>query len=320
MFCNNNICMTEPKCLSDLDCSDDESCSEDNVGRKECKKVCNARFLCGRNSECVARLHSGECQCKSGYYYDGNHCRKIECNSDQECSLEKKCDNHICKNVCLVNQCGTNSICVADNHQQLCQCLPGYSGDAHVQCDEVNYCESNPCAPGAFCENSHGSFSCFCKEADMVGDPYTVGCQKAVECQINDHCPKSAKCIHDKNGVPKCRDACEDVQCGRNSECFAENHVGLCRCRSGYEGNPNRNNGCKPIKTSCKSTLDCPTNSYCSGGTCKSTCSSSEEDCQSSEVCAGGQCVNLCDHEASPCGMNAECKMFSHAKCKSTKL
>ena len=39
----------------------------------------------------------------------------------------------------------------------------------------------------------------------MVGDPYTVGCQKAVECQINDDCPKSAKCIHE-NGIPKCRD------------------------------------------------------------------------------------------------------------------
>ncbi len=195
-----------------------------------------------------------------------------------------------------------------------CQCLPGYSGDANVKCNEINYCESSPCAPGAVCQNSHGSYSCACKEIDMVGDPYTVGCQKAVECQINDDCPKSAKCIHE-NGIPKCRDACEDVTCSsRNSECLAENHVGSCRCRSGYDGNPSRTNGCKPIKTSCKSNFDCPANSYCSGEICKPTCLSSTE-CQPFEMCASGQCLNLCE-EPNACGMNAECKMISHDKCK----
>lgn len=144
----------------------------------------------------------------------------------------------------------------------------------------------------------------------MVGDPYSVGCQKAVECQINDDCPKSAKCIHE-NRIPKCRDACEDVNCGKNSECIAENHVGVCRCRSGYEGTPNR---CKPIKTVCKSNIDCPTNSYCSAEICKPACTDNSE-CQSFEICAGsGECVNLCEHESSSCGMNAECKMVSHSK------
>lgn len=120
MYCHNNICLSEPKCLSDHDCNDDESCSEDSaVGRKECKPTCNTKLLCGRNSECIARQHTAECQCKPGYFHDGNYCRKIECSIDNDCSVEKKCENFICKNVCLIeSQCGANSVCVADNHRQ----------------------------------------------------------------------------------------------------------------------------------------------------------------------------------------------------------
>lgn len=146
----------------------------------------------------------------------------------------------------------------------------------------------------------------------MVGDPYTVGCQKAVECQINDDCPKSAKCIHE-NGIPKCRDACDKVKCGLNSECYGENHVGTCRCRDGYEGNPAR--GCKPIKISCDSNNDCNKNSYCSGGICKPACISSSE-CESSEACTNGQCTNLCEDESNSCGMNGRCSMIAHSKSK----
>lgn len=118
MFCYNNICTIEPKCLSDDDCEFEENCTEDSSGRKVCKNVCNARFLCGRNSECVAKNHNAECQCKQDYFFDGNYCKKIECNEDTECSLEKKCENYTCKNVCFnSSQCGINSHCIADNHK-----------------------------------------------------------------------------------------------------------------------------------------------------------------------------------------------------------
>lgn len=118
MFCSNNVCIREPKCLSEDDCENDESCVEDSTGRKACKNVCNSRFLCGRNSDCISRNHIAECQCKLGYFFDGNHCKRIECNDDTECNLDKKCDNHICKNVCSSsNQCGINSHCIAENHQ-----------------------------------------------------------------------------------------------------------------------------------------------------------------------------------------------------------
>lgn len=116
-FCQNNICTLEPKCLTDDDCDIDEQCIKDS-GKSECKNVCSSRFLCGRNADCVARNHLAECQCKPGYYLDGKSCKKIECSSDNECSSDKKCENHVCKIVCLMeNQCGTNALCIGENHQ-----------------------------------------------------------------------------------------------------------------------------------------------------------------------------------------------------------
>lgn len=118
MYCFNNVCLIEPKCLTDNDCENDENCIDDWSGRKECKKVCNAKYLCGRNSECIARNHNAECQCKTGFFYDGNICKRIECNGDEECNLDRKCENHICKNVCTSSsQCGVNSHCIAENHK-----------------------------------------------------------------------------------------------------------------------------------------------------------------------------------------------------------
>jgi hypothetical protein len=118
MFCFNNVCVREPKCLSDDDCEVDENCAEDSTGRNICKKVCDARFICGRNSECAASKHIAECQCKQGYFFDGTRCTLMECNDDSECSADKKCENFSCKNVCFSNnQCGKNSLCIADKHR-----------------------------------------------------------------------------------------------------------------------------------------------------------------------------------------------------------
>jgi hypothetical protein len=115
-YCLNNICMHEPKCLSDDDCEDFESCSQLSNGRYECRSACNGR-ICGRNAECLARNHDAECQCKPGYHAEGNICRKIECETSDECSNDKKCENHVCKFVCLMNNlCGKNAVCIAEQH------------------------------------------------------------------------------------------------------------------------------------------------------------------------------------------------------------
>lgn len=142
-----------------------------------------------------------------------------------------------------------------------------------------------------------------------------MGCQKPVECQINDDCPKSAKCIQENN-EPKCRDVCAGIRCGVNAECRAENHAGTCVCRDGYRGNPkDRINGCKPVPVPCQQNSDCLSDSYCNGKMCKPLCTSDSE-CQQQETCIGSQCINPCDLQPNGCGMNAECSIYNHTKCK----
>jgi hypothetical protein len=311
-FCQNNICVQEPKCFKDDDCSIGEYCAIDSNGRSECKDVCVGRFLCGRNSECTARNHVGECECKEGFYADGKVCKKIECQTDNDCSNDKRCDNHMCKLVCLMSStCGENALCTSENHQQVCQCQPGHTGDPKVSCKVIDYCESSPCATGATCRNNRGSYKCLCKQG-LVGDPYNYGCQKPEECKINNDCPKAAKCVSE-NGSNKCKDVCEGVRCGPNADCIPKDHAAQCECRFAYEGNPkDRTNGCRPKANPCSTNSECPQDSYCNGVVCKPACMNNKE-CGSKESCFSGQCLNLCDLPQA-CGMNAECTTRNHEK------
>lgn len=269
-FCSNNICTKELECRSDSECGEDETCLSDAYGRAKCESVCLGRAACGRNAECVARSHAPDCLCKEGFFGDAKSgCRKIECTSDDDCSNDKSCDNHMCKIACLIGQpCGENALCTTEHHQQVCHCQPGFSGDPRVRCDVIDFCRDAPCGPGARCRNARGSYKCTCPPG-LVGDPYNEGCRSSVECETNEDCPPHAACTK-TNGVAKCRDVCAQLQCGPNAECVPKGHVAQCACRSGYDGQPaDRVAGCKPLPSPCQVTGDCPTNTYCSDSVCK---------------------------------------------------
>lgn len=87
----------------------------------KCQSVCEGTLLCGRNAECSAVSHESVCTCKQGYH--GNPqigCHVVECNSNEDCSNDKMCEDHMCKISCLAkNPCGANSLCSAENHVQV---------------------------------------------------------------------------------------------------------------------------------------------------------------------------------------------------------
>lgn len=316
-YCLNNICTQEVRCRGDADCDSDETCVQDSFGRSECKNACNGRTLCGRNAECTARNHATVCSCKAGFTGDAKSgCRRIECESDEECSSDKMCDGNMCKIACLMGgsngtPCGVNALCSAENHKQVCYCQPGFTGNPLTQCEAIDFCRDVPCGPGARCRNSKGTFQCTCGR-NLVGDPYNEGCRPAVECLSDDDCPASAACVQLK-GEPKCQDVCEDVSCGRNAVCLAEQHQAKCGCRPGYDGNPlDTVNGCRPLPVPCHLNSDCPANSYCHGQICKPTCSLDFE-CNPDEVCHTNQCINPCE-QPKACGMNADCSCANHRK------
>ena len=101
------------------------------------------------------------------------------------------------------NPCGANALCSAENHQQVCYCQPGYTGDPLLGCKALDLCTSNPCASGATCINSRGSYKCMCP-IGTVGDPYSEGCKKPAECQTDEDCPTAAHCTLIDN-TPKCK-------------------------------------------------------------------------------------------------------------------
>lgn len=312
-FCQNNVCTQEIRCRTDDDCSFNERCEVDSYGRSECKNACEGRFLCGRNAECSARNHDGECSCKQGFTDDGQGgCRRIECQRDNECGSEKFCDKNVCKLVCQGGRsCGEKAICTVENHRAVCYCQPGYSGNPYEQCNAVDYCRDSPCGPLAQCSNNKGTFHCACGNG-YVGDPYNEGCRLAFECKSNADCPSSAECIQ-SNSESKCRDVCENVSCGPNSDCSPLNHVGFCKCLPGYGGEPaDTIVGCRPLPVPCSLSNDCPANSYCNGGFCKPACVLDSE-CGLDEICLESQCVNPCT-QPQACGMNSECLMSNHFK------
>lgn len=271
-FCHNNICLKENRCVSDGDCNDSEICQTDKYGRSTCTDVCFDKAVCGRNSECLSRNHAVTCKCKENFFGDPKtSCRKIECLSNSDCSSDKMCDHNVCKIACLVDDaCGENAICTAENHDKVCQCQPGYTGNPQVQCQLIDFCKDSPCGPGAKCRNQRGNFKCVCP-LNLVGDPYNEGCHPASECEKNEDCPTHTKCTM-LNEVGKCNQICDNnVKCGPNANCATEGFSAVCQCNVGFEGDPNDTlKGCRVNSTSCQKSSDCPYNTYCSNNKCTS--------------------------------------------------
>jgi hypothetical protein len=196
--------MQQVVCRVNEDCESTEKCITNEIGQAECVDACNGA-VCGRNAECSARDHGAFCSCRTGFF--GNPqtgCQPIECNTNNECSNDKLCEDHMCKIACLVsNSCGPNALCSAEKHKQVCYCQPGFTGDAQIGCTLINFCASNPCGPGANCDNAHGSYKCLCP-LGTVGDPYSSGCVQPVECIQDEDCPVAAQCTRD-GGEPKCK-------------------------------------------------------------------------------------------------------------------
>lgn len=312
-FCQDNICQQEVRCRANNDCDSTEKCLSNAIGQPECIDACEG-VLCGRNAECQSKQHKAQCICKPGFKGNPTNektgCQKVECEKNTECSSDKLCDQNMCKIACLVhNPCGKNTLCSAEEHHQVCYCQPGYTGDPLKGCVLIDFCSDEPCGPKALCTNSRGSFKCQCPHG-LIGDPYNEGCRAAVECVKDADCPAVASCDKTFN---KCKSICDNTLCGPNAECIAVDHVGHCSCRNGYEGNAgDLTNGCRPKLVNCKTTHDCPANTYCYGNLCNPACKKDDE-CQQSERCLEGQCLNPCLLPKA-CGTNALCEASNHQK------
>lgn len=72
------------------------------------------------------------CSCISGFIGAPPICRP-ECVISSDCLRREACTNQKCQDPCP-GSCGRNTICNVVNHNPICSCRPGMTGDPFVNC------------------------------------------------------------------------------------------------------------------------------------------------------------------------------------------
>jgi len=97
---------------------------------------------CGPNSHCRESNGHAVCSCRTEFIGVPPNCRP-ECVVSAECPLDKSCINQRCKDPCP-GTCGTNAKCRVVNHNPICSCVAGHTGDPFGRCYRL---ESKPPLP-----------------------------------------------------------------------------------------------------------------------------------------------------------------------------
>lgn len=87
---------------------------------------------CGPNSQCREINGQAVCSCVVGYIGSPPTCRP-ECVSSSECTLNTACVNQKCIDPCP-GTCGFNALCQVVNHNPICSCPSGQTGDPFSRC------------------------------------------------------------------------------------------------------------------------------------------------------------------------------------------
>ncbi|CAH0390731.1 unnamed protein product [Bemisia tabaci] len=282
---------------------------------------------CGPNSQCRKANNQPVCSCLPEYKGAPPNCQP-ECVSNNECPLNKACQNYKCRNPCS-GACGLQASCEVISHSPVCSCPAGFMGDPFVRCmlplaipsspmdESDNPCLPSPCGPNSVCRIIKKQAACSCLHGFIGTAP---NCRP--ECTVSSDCSASEACI-----VGKCRDPCIG-SCSSNAECRVQNHAPVCSCVEGYSGDPFSQ--CSPImvieepsgRDPCTPS-PCGANADCFDGNCKcrpsyygdpySGCRPEctlNSECPSNKACTNQRCVNPC---LGICGQDARCDVINHA-------
>lgn len=94
-----------------------------------------AQSPCGPNALCQIRGESPACSCMPNYIGAPPNCRP-ECAISPECPSNLACINLKCRDPC-VGLCGINARCSVINHNAVCSCIEGFSGDPFSNCQSI---------------------------------------------------------------------------------------------------------------------------------------------------------------------------------------
>ncbi|VEN50381.1 unnamed protein product, partial [Callosobruchus maculatus] len=285
---------------------------------------------CGPNSACRVNNGVAVCSCLPGLVGSPPSCRP-ECVVSAECALTQACLNNKCVDPCP-GTCGVAAKCQVVNHNPICSCDSGHTGDPFTRCYPIpkvsppptpaDPCRPSPCGPNAACRVVKGSPACSCLEP-YVGAP--PNCRP--ECTISPECPPTKACLNQR-----CRDPCPG-SCGQNALCTVINHGAVCSCSPGHTGDPFR--GCIPtparlpieeVRNPCVPS-PCGTNAICKERNGAGSCTCLPEyignpyegckpecvrnsDCPANKACMNNKCIDPCP---GTCGTNSICQVINHA-------
>lgn len=91
---------------------------------------------CGPNSKCRIINNQAVCSCVQGYLGSPPSCRP-ECALSSDCPRNLACNNQKCIDPCL-GSCGIRTKCQVINHNPICSCLSGHTGDPFSRCSPIS--------------------------------------------------------------------------------------------------------------------------------------------------------------------------------------
>lgn len=87
---------------------------------------------CGPNSQCREGNGQAICSCLPNYIGEPPSC-KPECLLSSDCASNKACINQKCVDPCP-GPCGQQAECRVFNHNPICSCRSGFTGDPFTRC------------------------------------------------------------------------------------------------------------------------------------------------------------------------------------------
>lgn len=275
-------CEVDPDCPSKLACI-----------RNKCVNPCYELSPCHRSAQCsvldTVPVRTMICTCPEGWVPDERgECHPVivpippGCVSDDDCPYNEACMNRMCRNPC---DCGRNTACLVQNHRPVCSCKDGYEGNPNYACHTIGCRVGFECEPGKSCINGQCVNPCLVEDPCGINSECYVARNNAecrclsgyrgnpydkcivVECTSNSDCPNDRQCINSQ-----CINPCiYENPCSPRAECKVQNHVALCRCPSGFIGNPYIDCKREP-QPECRQDPECSPRLACIENKCQDPC------------------------------------------------
>jgi hypothetical protein len=96
----------------------------------------------------------------------------LGCRSSSSCPLNAACINNQCADPCVAPACGTNALCSVVNHEAVCACPAGLTGDPRQACSHplVACSAAAGCADGLKCVGGACASTCETSNDDCLSN------------------------------------------------------------------------------------------------------------------------------------------------------